>query len=283
MPVKLPILPEHYGPWFTKIRGSELKQTNLFTFYRLGQGIENIRELQIGMTVPDLMLSLAATHKWLVAFMVQTENVPMPESREAARNLITYLNSFLIPPFASERKLTQPEIVSIFGARDRFEKEFEREQQNISVFTVLPKGIYNTQALIENPEFKFSEQIRKALPDQTIEDIRQAGKCLAFEIPTACAFHICRATESLMLRYYEVLTKHAWSIPQKDWGKYINELRRENAPEAITTRLDEIRKMDRNAYIHPQVNVSLEESPVLFDLCTGVIFQMGQEINRLTT
>jgi len=40
--------------------------------------------------------------------------------------------------------------------------------------------------------------------------------------------------------------------------------------------------MDRNAYVHPDKTVSLDEAPLLFDLCAAVIFYMGQELGRLT-
>jgi hypothetical protein len=38
------------------------------------------------------------------------------------------------------------------------------------------------------------------------------------------AFHTFRATESLMLRYYEVLSGQAWPHNQHDWGRYIKEI-----------------------------------------------------------
>jgi len=44
--------------------------------------------------------------------------------------------------------------------------------------------------------------------------LKEAGRCLAFDLPTACAFHICRATEALMLTYYEALTGNAWPFPR---------------------------------------------------------------------
>ncbi len=40
--------------------------------------------------------------------------------------------------------------------------------------------------------------------------------------------------------------------------------------------------MDRNAYIHPDKTVDLNETPILFELCSAVIFYMGQELERLS-
>jgi hypothetical protein len=172
------------------------------------------------------------------------------------------------------------EMHELMRSKEKFEESFEHDCRNLDVFMVTPKGIYSTRQLIENAENKFSPAIRSVLPPESIADIQWAGKSLAFEIPTACAFYIFRATESLMLKYYEVLTGHAWAFKKKDWKIYGEQLVNENAPAAITTRLDEIRKQDRNAYIHPDKNVTLEEAPIIFELCTGVIFQMAQEIQK---
>ncbi len=52
----------------------------------------------------------------------------------------------------------------------------------------------------------------------------------------------------------------------------------EKAPKRIADRLDEIREFDRNSYIHPDVDVTPEEAPILFELCTAVIFWMAKEM-----
>jgi transposase-like protein len=116
----------------------------------------------------------------------------------------------------------------------------------------------------------------------TRDDFKQAARCLAFEIPTACAFHVCRGTEALIIQYCECLIGQQWTEKRKDWGRYIEVLVEKNAPDKITSRLREIAKMDRNAYVHPDVTVTIDEAPLLFDLCAAVIFYMGQELERLT-
>ena len=83
-----------------------------------------------------------------------------------------------------------------------------------------------------------------------------------------------------MLGYYEALTGTAWSLPKRDWMNYNTQLRVKGAPSAITDRLGEIRE-DRNAYTHPDLNVSLDEAPVVFELCSGVIFSIAKEIEKI--
>ncbi len=71
------------------------------------------------------------------------------------------------------------------------------------------------------------------------------------------------------------------AIQEEGLEDITEQLAKEGAPKSITARLDEIRELDRNTYIHPDKNVSLEEAPVLFELCSGVVFQMGQELKKL--
>jgi hypothetical protein len=282
--------PEFYGPWFVPIKGCDLKETNLIVFYRLGNALTSLSELERDMDTADQVLHLVEPAEWLKAFLRETDAkdkdsspVPMPDSRLSAKSLLKLIDindqqvrTQILNPLPADR------LSAIWHLRETFEKDFEREQHNLSVFTVLPKGIYETRALIENAERKFLRAVLRVLPfPQSIYDLNQAGRCLAFEIPTACAFHTCRATEAVMLRYYELL-KGPWTFKKRDWKIYVEQLSVAGAPAHITRRLEEIRAFDRNPYIHPEQNVNLDEAPILFELCTGVIFQMAQEMEKLT-
>jgi hypothetical protein len=83
-----------------------------------------------------------------------------------------------------------------------------------------------------------------------------------------------------MLRYYEVLTGQQWTERGRGWGAYNRQLIQNNAPRAITNRLEEIRE-DRNSYAHPSVTISTEDAPIIFSLCNEVIRQMAKEIEKL--
>jgi hypothetical protein len=261
-----------------------VKQTNLNVFFLLGTALEDIRDLAIGNTAADLMLKLYAPHQWLTAFIQETQEMNIPDSREAATVLLRALTKVIdftdLHKIDFSKTLDRFEIGEILMARDSFKSAFEREYRYLDVFTVTAKGIYDTRLLLTRPEEKFTPRVRGELPTQTLADLKQAARCLAFDIPTACVFHICRATEALMLRYHEVLSGVHWSFKKRDWNIYIEQLIVQQAPKTVTDRLSEIQKTDRNVYAHPDLNATLEEAPILFELCTGVIFQMASEIDR---
>jgi hypothetical protein len=263
-----------------------MKQTNLSVFYHLGKGVSGIDKVLADAPIAEAIFALFDTYAWLLNLVDELDGVDMPDTVKAAKYVMEHMDSFgdfrkLAAAGPPDRRITRDEIAILIGRFDWFERCFDREYRSLDVFTVTSKGIYDIRMLMSHPEHKFPERIRRVLPSQTLSDLKQAAKCLSFEIPTACAFHICRATEALMLYYYEVLTGHAWALPKnRDWKSYIDHLRNEGAPKSIVTRLDEIRDMDRNAYAHPDRNVTLEESPIQFELCTNVMFQMGSEIDK---
>ena len=262
-----------------------MKATNLNIFLQLGAQIQQfVQQAKIGQEWDECFLYSHNAKEWLAAFIAETGEYAeaLQDSRASAQKFLDTLNhvfSFSQAPGAWKRPMTQEEIVAFYAEKTNLERNFEREHRNIDVFTVTPKGIYNTRLLMEKTERKIPERLRAALPPKAIDDFRQAGRCLAFDVPTACAFHICRGTEALILAYYEKIAGHPWPENiNRDWSQYIAHLKKEGAPESITARLDEIRRMDRNAYTHPERTVSLEEAPIVFELCTGVVFQMADKM-----
>jgi hypothetical protein len=278
---------KYRGSWFTKIGDGDMKETNLNIFYQFGVSLSQMdSQIKYGMQLSEFFPWLILAQDWLKAFLAQTEDfrTTLEDSRASVQSIIHTTQGIYASARTNwNRALTHEEVSAVLGARDIFEKNFERECRNLSVFTVTPKGLYDTRLLIDKPEQAFPEKIRRFLPQQMLNDFKQAARCLAFEIPTACAFHVCRGTETLIIQYHEKLSGHPWAEKRRDWGIYIDHLIRDGAPEKITTRLREIAKMERNAYIHPDINVAPEEAPALFSLCAGVIFNMGQELERLTT
>jgi hypothetical protein len=65
-------------------------------------------------------------------------------------------------------------------------------------FLNLPqKGIYNTADLIARAELALGDSLA-VIDDGTQKDFSQPGPCLAFDLPTAAAFHFTRAVESVL-------------------------------------------------------------------------------------
>jgi len=282
-------LPEYWGRWFSPLDGTDMEQTDLQVFYGLGAALRNINDLRFGASSTDVIYALFQPERWLDEFLKETnhysshkkENFPLPDSQAAAQKLLENIRRITKLAYHADPgapTMAENDYVALKLGLEMFEAEFARECRRLNVFTVTRKGIYDLRELIEHPEQKFSQSIIALLPDKTIKDLRQAGRALAFEMPTACAFHICRAAESVIIAYCQALTGKPWPHKQRDWGKYILELENHSAPPQITSRLKEIKNMDRNPYTHPEKTATIEEAPILFELCTGVMYFMAKEM-----
>jgi hypothetical protein len=274
--------PYHFGKWFSPLGGSSMKKTDLSIFLHLGEALGDLRQIGQGKEWVEFFSLTLNPLAWIKKFLHETDGIPLPESRAAASRLLTILTEFHRQPIDPKRAITSDEAIALFFATNEFLEAFDREHRNIDVFTVTPKGLYDTRLLAEKTEEKFPENVRKHFSKTMLYDLRQAGRCLAFDVPTACAFHIFRLTEALTLLYYERLAKQPWTLTGRDLGKYIEQLNKlPGVNTDATRRLDEIRKFERNPTIHPEHIVALERAPILFELCTGAIFVMGEEIEKL--
>jgi hypothetical protein len=90
-------------------------------------------------------------------------------------------------------------------------KEFETillaELQTLGTYLVTIKGIYSIAGLVNNAEYMLPDSIRLKVRQNVVDELRQSGMCLAFDVPTASAFHILRATEIILHEYYICVCK----------------------------------------------------------------------------
>ncbi len=146
------------------------------------------------------------------------------------------------------------------------------------VYHVWPKRAYNIEALVSEGETLFSLEVRSNFTHDEKYNIREAGKCLAFEIPTAAAFHIFRCAESVLRRYYETVVGKLPKPKMRNWGVYINNLHKCGADEKIVTILQQIKDMHRNPVIHPETRLDNDESLSLVGIVESAIGAMVRDM-----
>ena len=116
-------------------------------------------------------------------------------------------------------------------------------------------------------------------------DLTEATKCIAFERPTAAAFHILRATENVLREFYKTNIRTS-RVKDLMWGSMIKDMqeghptKKKNIPNAdvLLNQLDYIRKQFRNPTQHPDKVYDIEEAQELWNLCGDVISRMAPKI-----
>jgi hypothetical protein len=171
------------------------------------------------------------------------------------------------------RDITPFEAYNVTSSLTTFETILQAQLQSLSTYFVSRQLAYETSLLIEEGDKLLPDSAREDAKD-AIPDLQQAGKCLAFDIPTAAGFHIIRATESVIRKYYAAVIGRPPKPKMRNWGTYIKNLQTANADTRVTGFLVHIKDTYRNPVLHPEETLSQEDAQVLLGACVSAIVLM---------
>jgi hypothetical protein len=168
-------------------------------------------------------------------------------------------------------------VFSIRTAAQKFETILSAELSNSDTYWISPKGTHKTSVLLQSAHLELPASILQDIPEAAA-DFDEAGKCLLFDNSTAVGFHLIRATEAVIRKYYEAVAGKPPAKKFRNWGAYIKALNKCGADQKVTEYLDHIRKHYRNPILHPEVNLTPEDAQVLFGVCISAIVMMIAEV-----
>lgn len=169
-----------------------------------------------------------------------------------------------------------------------FETVLSEELKTLSAYSASKKGIYSTSDLIEQAANTFPSSVLERLSKPVVQEVREAGRCLAFDVPTASGFHMLRATEGVLHEYYIAICKPEKKSRLDNWGAYITALYKFTKEETNTDTeiqkqvkkvlalLQQIKDQDRNLIMHPEITLSANEAFVLFEITKGLIMALAE-------
>jgi hypothetical protein len=195
----------------------------------------------------------------------------MRASQKAAAELVAMLDDL------PGKGITYTEEGRFRTKLDEFDTTLGVDLDALSLYYVPPRLAYATDKLIDEGLAIFPESVHVALPKEARADIKEATRCLAFGLPTAVAFHILRAAESVMLAYFDVLSL---TLPnERSWAAYIRALNtRQDLPDGLTSRLGDLRKYERNELMHPAKFLKDDEAYDLFDYVKSAMLVILRDI-----
>jgi len=277
-----------------QIKDLEMQRVNEYRFYELGQKLGEIKDIH-----PDTQLVTCFINLWdareavdaLISGPLELR-VCEPVAVEL-RNAIT----FIVPtdlkaainksqPIKEEGKPDRPSLVGV-GAYElesvlkKFEPVLAAECAALDTYTVSQKRGYSTPHLVEHGEAMLSLETVEDLGEGSsiISDIRSAGRCLAFDTPTAAGFHILRAVEAVMSSYYTHVTGRALKKQNRNWGLYLQKMAKEPGSDGkIRGALEHIKENYRNPISHPEITLSESHAVMLFGLSLSAIEIMAEAI-----
>lgn len=132
-----------------------------------------------------------------------------------------------------------------------FEAVLAAEFRVSAIYLVTQKKALDAAVMIESGADAFPDDLLSKVPEAG-QDVRDAARCLVFELPTAAGFHLHRANESVLHKYYDAVTNGAARPTNRNMGDYLNALSTANAgtPE-VRAALRDLKDLHRNPLIHP--------------------------------
>lgn len=148
------------------------------------------------------------------------------------------------------------------------------ESNGLFAYVVSEKRL-EISKLIDDPGALFSPGIYASLPAQARLDMAEACKCIAFERPTAAAFHLMRAIEECLREYYLATVKRK-RLKVLLWKAMTDQLASRHAPPpaVLLAQLDNIRANFRNPTQHPDAVYDIHEAQDLAFLTFDAIARL---------
>lgn len=267
-----------------------MQQLNVNDYYDLGKAIKeleaDIAKLDDKGELKSIVWSMIMA-RWQLGKILAEPCALLPSSQRAAKSAVDAITR-LVPEDINEAIATTETVYSwqlnsVVSALKNFETVLQNDMPEMATFAVAQIGIYRTESLINKPYLQITDDLRPLLLPLALRDVTEAGRCLAFSVPTAAAFHLSRAIETGMNQYYEALAGKPFNLKDatRNWAIKTQALKDAGADEKITEFLAHIRKAYRNPITHPDVVLETNEAFNFFPQAISVISLMLQAVKLL--
>lgn len=158
------------------------------------------------------------------------------------------------------------------------------ELDAMRAYRVGDKGIYKPDVLVGRAEMALPPSMVKKLTKEVREELREGGRCFAFDTYTASGFHLLRAVERVMQQFFVAVRSEnsepppaeARPLDEQNWGFFITQFRRFPEPRAkkVAEQLQQLKDQDRNLIMHPRASLIDEDVYALLPLAMAAIMAM---------
>jgi hypothetical protein len=211
------------------------------------------------------------------ALKVHLDAYELQVTARAAANLFAFAETLRGAP--QEHRLDATQAAELSRMIAELTPTLRAEASGKFAYFVTDKHIDVNKLLDDMPSL-FAPNVFNALPDIAKQDFISAGRAIAFELPTAAAFHTLRATEAVLREYYCSVVKRKSErcgdpLMRGPMLKHLVSLSgKRSQPTALTNQLDHIRLSFRNPTQHPDATYDIHEAQDLFNICLDAVNRM---------
>lgn len=239
--------------------------------------------IQIGLCIRVLRNIAIANEKKLVLNIIEKLNRNLLEGgfdvSIAAMRASTYIEMSETLNGITDEKLTVKLVADIKSEFSSLEKVVFAEAITKKIY-VLPGRRFNTEYLLSDPAKLLKNGAFEKLEEIARIDFSSSCRCILFGEATAAAFHILRATESVLKTYY-FHHKRTNRLKTPMWGPMTQQLRaktKNKPPETLLNSLDLVRTAYRNPTQHPEAIYEIDSAQDLFGVCLDLMGKMCEEL-----
>jgi hypothetical protein len=297
--------------WLAGIDGRLLRPSRLFA--PTGDGemkhFDDIYELySLGrlhrlFSLEDDQLKVDQTYNLIQSFFVLQQFIEAPQnplflpaSVKAARELRDTIDPIYKDSMAAKmgddpaQAVAKFDLLEASGIKRRlteFQTLLSHELGKLPVYIVERTGIYEVDDLINHADTHLLEATLQIVDNQVKDDFKAAGRCLAFDLFTACGFHSVRALEAMARIQYKKFTGKDAQEMEKPLGGIANDLRdiaddkggnpRKPLPKDAPLRLlinnyDRMNNIYRKPLAHPEMILKTrDDARKVFELAAASI------------
>lgn len=207
-------------------------------------------------------------------------SVSLRVCRQPGIDLLAQIRGIFGEEVKSEANFEYWRVVNMQQQLIRFKAIMEAEFLTTASYLVTARRGYDIATLIEAAELIFPDDLVKKVPE-VLFDLQEAGKCIAFNLGTAAGFHLLRALETVIRKYWDAVMEGAPLPDNRNLGNYLREMEKGKKKDPkVLGSLRQIKDHHRNELMHPEEKLDLDEALSLLGILQSAIVAMLKEIPK---
>jgi hypothetical protein len=243
--------------------------------YKLSEALQPISNLTDGAKLSDVRYQLYFAHSTLSEFLYQSVwGLTLRVCTAPGKDLLDALQAAYSKNDGDDTAINWFDLFNLNQKLTAFKTVLEAELQIAATYLVTPRRGYDINTLLANAEVIFPAELCQKIPE-ILFDLREAGKCLAFELGTAAGFHLLRSLETVICLYWNVVMNGASLPDNRNLGNYINRMEAAGKGDGkVLTALRQIKDHHRNSLMHPEETLDLDSAIALLGIVQSAIVAM---------
>src|SRR5205085_7445097 len=191
-----------FSSLFFPVDGGSMHKVNLSRLYDIAKLIHPLAVIEAGASIEDT-LRLLSNAELALQELDDTYVLPIllckAEVAELKKTVEGLSKAF---EDSSESVLSERWANRITDSFKGFEKILKHRLDELNAYFVPDRNPYAASILVDPGGRFIPDTLKKIIPIKAQKEILQAGKCLAFNLPSAAGFHLMRALENVLHPFY---------------------------------------------------------------------------------